>query len=487
MNIVLQFDNFFNENIDFSLVSSMVGDTSTNIHEKLFLDIFTKLDDDFFSSNVWKENYTCNGFVSRTIITPFCKLTFKRRYYMNKNKDLHDNFYYVDRTLNLPIRKHLTNEALALVFNMAIEVNSSYASKNAIPNVIISKQTVSNYQKNMTTIYDGSPVVEDSITPITEDIDVIYIEADEAHCNLQNEVSIDDSRDELKTHFACPIRTKHKNIINKLVLTHSGHNEPNLRLKRKSLANKRYFGGIHMDPTDLADNIYYSIKAQYDLSRVKYIFVSGDGANWIKSLYKALKSILRNSSISIISVLDKFHTNKALKSIFARNHSIINYIKSIFNEMTKERFVSITDAFFAFNFEHNITEDSFRQNVAYICNNIQEIKNQGHPLYNCHCAMEGQVSHILARRLTSRPAGFNEKVLQNLTQMIIFKASGNVITPDIVKLWSKDYLVHQKSKSNRIIKNWKRIYDCSVELPILNSTNTSVKTFFRQICHSKTY
>ena len=101
--------------------------------------------------------------------------------------------------------------------------------------------------------------------------------------------------------------------------------------------------------------------------------------------------------------------------------------------------------------------------------------------------MEGQVSHILARRLTSRPAGFNGKVLQNLTQMIIFKASGNVITPDIVKMWSKDYLVHQKSKSNRIIRNWKRIYDCSVELPILNSTNTSVKTFFRQICHSKTY
>ena len=343
MNIVLQFDNFFNENINFSLVSSMVGDTSTNIHEKLFLDIFTRLDDDFFSSNVWKENYTCNGFVSRTIITPFCKLTFKRRYYMNKNKDLHDNFYYVDRTLNLPIRKHLTNEALALVFNMA---------------------------------------VEDTITPITEDIDVIYIEADEAHCNLQNEVSIDVSRDELKTHFACPIRTKHKNVINKLVLTHSGHNEPNLHLKRKSLANKRYFGGIHMAPTDLADNIYYSIKTQYDLSRVKYIFVSGDGANWIKSLYKSLKSILRNSSISIISVLDKFHTNKALKSIFASNHSIINYIKSIFNEMTKERFVSITDAFYAFNFEHNITEDSFRQNVAYICNNIQETKNQGHPLYN---------------------------------------------------------------------------------------------------------
>ncbi len=419
------------------------------------------------------------------IITPQGQITFKRRYYMNKNKSLHDNFYYLDRRLELPTRKHLTNEALTLIFNMAIEVNFSYAAKNAIPNLHISKQTVSNYQRNMTTISDGVPVVEDEITPVTEDIDVIYIEANEAHCNLQNEVSVDDSRDELKTHSKCPIKTKRKNIIDKLVLTHSGHNEPDLPLKRKSLANKRYFGGIHMDLAVLADNIYYSINAQYDLSKIKYIFVSGDGANWIKSLSKNLGSILRNSQISIIPILDKFHTNKALKSIFGNKNFDINCIKNIFNEMTKERFQTISDAFYAFNSNDNIKEDTFNQNVAYICNNIQEIKNQNHPFYKRHCAMEGQVSHVLARRLTSRPAGFNEKVLQNLTQMIIFKASGNTITPDIVKKWSEKYLTYQKPKYKHIVKGLKRIYECNVELPILNSTNTNIKSFFSNFVTQK--
>lgn len=487
MNIIQHFDQTINKNITFSLLTSLIENVSSNIQETLFFEAIKKLDDSFFDGNSWKQNYTCNGFVKRTIITPFCIITFKRRYYMNKNKSLHDNFYYVDQQLEIPTRKHLTNEALALIFNMAADVNSSYASKHAIPTVTISKQTVSNYQKRMNILQDNVPVYEDDTVSSTNEFDVVYIEADEAHCNLQHEVSIDDSRDELKTHKRDHRKVQSKNIINKLVLVHNGHKYPTLHLKRKELNNKHYFGGIHMPTTDLSDNTLDYMYKHYDLSKVKYVFVSGDGAAWIKSLSKTLYESLRSYDLSVIPVLDKFHTNKYLNSIFNFNSEVIKYVKDNFENMTAKRFRKIADAFFTFQLKRNISEVSFLEKVSYICNNVQEIKNQKHPAYKCPCAMEGQISQVLARRLTSRPMGFCEPVLQNLTQMIIYKANGNVITPDIVKEWNKSYSTYTKPKNIRFTKSYKCDYNWNVALPIMNSTNTNIKSFFRKISNQKFY
>lgn len=458
---------------------------SANIHEKLFLEAIKSIDNSFFESGIWKNEYNCNGFVSRTIITPFCEITFRRRYYMNKNRSLHDNFYFVDRQLGIPSYKHLTNEALAVIFNVAVEVNSSYASKHAIPNVVISKQTVSNYQKNMNTISDSIPTIPDDIYHVDENIDIIYVEADEAHCNLQQFVSVNDSSDEIKFHHRSTIKVHSKNVINKLVLTHSGHKYPDLHLKRKELNNKRYFGGIHIDTSVLADNVFDSIHSQYDLNKVKYVFVSGDGAFWIKSLAKNLSTTLRSYNLQVISVLDKFHTNKYLRTIFSSDNDVINYVKNNFSSMTTDRFKNISNAYFAFKNNNTSSEKYFLNCVNYICNNLKEINNQKHPFYKFHCAMEGQISHILAKRLTSRPGGFSEKVLQNLTQMIIRKSNGLEITPDVVKCWSKEYLTYQNHKYIHPSKNWKPIYNSDVDMPILNSTNTNLKRAFYEICHPK--
>ena len=257
---------------------------------------------------------------------------------MNKNRSLHDNFYFVDQKLGIPTRKHLTNEALAVIFTVAAMVNSSYASIHAIPGVTISKQTVSNYQKRMNTLIGGEPTVEQEYDDVEKEIDVIYIEADEAHCNLQNEVSIDDSSDEIKTTTKSKKKVKKNNIINKLSLVHSGHKNPDLLLKRHELDNKYYFGGIHMPPTNIADNISLHIYKNYDLKKVKYIFVSGDGANWIKSLYRELKKIFESYNIQVINVLDKYHFKKCISSIFNHDNFILKSIQKNIDSLTANDF-----------------------------------------------------------------------------------------------------------------------------------------------------
>lgn len=489
MNSIQHFFENCNGNIDFSSITSHVQEQKENFEKREMLKIIKKLDDDFFKSGVWKEEYKCNGFVSRTIITPFGELTFKRRYYMNKNKSLQNNFYYVDSILKLPKRKLITNEALTLIINVCTDINSSYAASNAIPTVIISKQTVSNYLKKLNTIKKGITTVEDKIIPVKETVEVVYVEADEAHCNLQHNPVIIDSSSEIKTHESCEIRTKPKNIINKLVVTHSGPKEPESRLKRKVLANKRYNGGIHM-PTDvLADNVCNSILNQYNIKKVKYIFVSGDGANWIKSLYRNIKNFFKAYNIETIFVLDKFHLNKYLKKIFANNAKAIKEVKDNFKTMTKDKFSKI--AFDYFN-SSDYKDDKKKEKdiinaVKYICNNITGIKNQKHEFYKSHCSMEGQISHVLARRLTSRPMGFCETNLQNITQMLIFSRNGNKITTDVVKKWTEDFMVTGTRKYTTFVKKYEAQYTCNAGLPALNSTNTNLKNLLTKICHGKTY
>ena len=489
MNIITNFDLSFNQNINFSSLTEDIKNLTTNINLKLLQKAIKKIDNDFFSSGCWKKTYSCNGFAKRTIITPFGLLTFKRRYYMNKNTDKHDNFYYVDNQLQIPARKHLTNEALALIFNVACEVNSSYASSHAIPGVIISKQTISNYQKNMITIVDDVPVVNAEINTNDESFDTIYIEADEAHCNLQSVVSIDDSSDEIKTSKLNKKIEGNKNIIDKLVLVHNGHNEPDLHLKKKSLANKRYFGGIHISSSSLADNICDYLTSSYELNNVKRIFVSGDGARWIKSLSTHISNFFSPlyKNITIVPVLDKFHMYKYLMSIFGGSRQIVKYFKDHISNITAERFKRMTDAYFAFCESRNISEASFNDKVDYIINNLSLIKNQLDPLYNCPAAMEGHISHVYAKRLTSRPSGFSEKVLQNLTQMIIHKANGAMITAETVKKWSKDYLSFKPKKYVRLNKHFAPVYYCNAGLPAMNSTNTNLKNSLRYIISKKAY
>lgn len=198
MNIVTRIENKINQIENFSDLTSVAQFASDEIVTTIFLETIKSVDDEFFSAGSWRELYTSNGFVWRHIITPLGKISFKRRYYMPKDKNQHDNFYYVDKTLEIPPYKRISKEALAHILNMAVEVNGSYAGKYAINGVRISKQTVSNYIRSQNIMVDNLPVIDDIEEGKPLEFDVIYIEADEAHVNLQKDSKTNNS-DEIKT------------------------------------------------------------------------------------------------------------------------------------------------------------------------------------------------------------------------------------------------------------------------------------------------
>ena len=73
-------------------------------------------------------------------------------------------------------------------------------------------------------------------------------------------------------------------------------------------------------------------------------------------------------------------------------------------------------------------EQKMKEHMNYIINNLEGIKNQKHPLYKCHCSMEGHVNQAFARYITSSPYGFSEQGLDNKLKLLVYHANKHELT-----------------------------------------------------------
>lgn len=81
--------------------------------------------------------------------------------------------------------------------------------------------------------------------------------------------------------------------------------------KRIELKNKKHFGGIYKNKIDdLWEEVMTYIENTYDTEYLEKVYISGDGANWIKT---GLEWIVKS-----IYVLDEFHMKKAVNGIVGR-------------------------------------------------------------------------------------------------------------------------------------------------------------------------
>lgn len=222
--------------------------------------------------------------------------------------------------MSLKSYQRVTDEAEYEIIKYSMHSNMTQASKYAIPNIILSRSWVSKLLKKL----NGSihrEIKRSIITPKT-----LYIEMDEIHANLQ-----------VGGNHICPCAIVHEGHINKLT-------------KRKVLKNVTYFATAKGKYKDLWNEIYNFIDKRYDIDKIEYIFISGDGASGIKDFEDAFPNA--------IFVLDKFHCKKYLKKIFKdttvlnfaleylRNNDVTDFNTLVNYELNKEdaNIKSITEA-----------------------------------------------------------------------------------------------------------------------------------------------
>ena len=343
----------------------------------------------------------------------------------------------------------MTLAAEVSLINNALDNGYSWSANNSIPNYIISRQTISVKIKEMNYNYVENVVKKD--TP-----QVIYIEADEVHANLQSK------------------KPGTKNRIVPVILTHEGHKE--LFVKKKELKEQHYVASSILKTDKLWNEAYKYLDKKYDLNKNPTIFISGDGGHWIKGYDIAFPNA--------IYVLDPFHYfNKKLAYIFKKDSLLTSIADSYLrNKMIKE-FKLLVNAQIE---QYPDQKKDMIKVQNFLIDNIEGIINQHHPLYKCPCSMEGHISNKYAKFITSRPHSYSEEGLENIVQLLTMKANKIKLTEEIYCNFKTGISTYKKlnlQKYNNSFRNQSnKLTDNSYKYNInhyVDNTNFNLKDNYR--------
>lgn len=391
----------------------------------------------------------------RKIITIFGEVDFMRRYYLDRETSA--RVYLLDEYFKIAPKERLLENVETRLIEEAIETNYEKAGKVAAYKTEISKQTIMNKISELNINIEETKPVQKKI------VDSIYCIADEDHVHLQKG-GIEEPR--LIVVYDSIIRNG----------------------KRAKLCNKKHFGGVYKSRIDdLWEEVITYIEDNYDLEKVKNIFILGDGANWIKT---GLDWIPRS-----INVLDKFHLMKAVNGIVGKESKDNSEEKAEYKRRIYRSFYEL-DFNKTKEIVYEILAEEMEENVRirkekllrYILNNKQGITNLYKYQKELHgCSAEGHISHLYSARLSSRPLGWKTINVNNVSKLRLIKADNREIRE----------VVHNKRKVIEF-KEIEKIRHCAkekmkesinfkpVSIPAMEFGTTEQRKFFKQLLSYKT-
>ncbi len=388
--LIEKLSNDFNEKFNTKFNVFELEETIKNIGDDfttaLLVTFLEYLDTSFMLTDNRKEKYYVKEKLEKSILTKIGWITFKYRIYIDKKTN--ERYAFLREVLHLKPYQRITDEAEYEIIKYAKENNMSQASRHTIRNTQISRSAVSKKIRSL----KGS--VNPEIRRVDNTPKVLFIEMDEIHANLQTN----------KNHI-CPC-----------AIVHEGYKET--FTKRKALKNVKNFASAELSYRELWEVIYDYVDKKYDLDKVEYLFISGDGASGIKGF----SAVFPDG----IFVLDPYHyRGKALRSIFKTNQKLINIADQYLRENKIDDFKTLVQyqiKLFPEQKETMITTQN------YILSNLEGIKNQKHPMYTCPCSMESHVSNRYARYITSVPYAFSLQGLENKLKLLVLNADNYSLT-----------------------------------------------------------
>lgn len=387
-NILSSINTYINRSLRYSnskiSLSDLLSTTNKVVMDSIIKNVILtleKLDENYFNSHQRKDLYYPKGTYSRTIITLFGEVTFKRRAYVDKNGKNH--FYYLDSLLNISPRvvfdNDVINELLFLAgkhtsYSIIGQILGQFIFKNDFStdkDKYISRATIANYIKrsDINTVF---PLKQNKVKDI-------FIELDEHYVSIQK-----------PKNSPYPVRKQ--------------------MVKAAKIYSYRINNGyidrfIILDELEniskFRDRIYEYVYRTYDLDHVENIYILGDGANWIK----ATRYIFDTTKTHY--ALDKFHAMQALQRITTYSNMDEYELAKQFIESDNHTSFKLWLESFSEKFPGR--KEIIEERSKYILENwvpLQRLLKT-----NASCSMEGCISHSLANIFTSRPKGFSKTIL----------------------------------------------------------------------------
>lgn len=340
----------------------------------------------------------------KTILTRLGEITYFRTYYCSKKDNKYT--YLTDNIFGVEAHERIDKGLEAKVIELASEVSYSSSGKKAC-DTEISSQTVMNKVRNL------SEIKVEKIPKEKKQIEYLYVEADEDHVALQT--------------GGC--------AMPKVVYVHEGIN---IKGKRNMLVEPYYVSCLKAKPETIWEEVHEHIKNNYDIDKIKRIYLSGDGANWIKTGL----DIIPKSRF----VLDRYHMNKYVLKACANNKEYRSKLWTCLNLCDKERLEIIIKELYDKTDSENKKKELI-EIKKYLLNNWAGIEIQAYEAGRViGCSAEGHVSHILSARLSSRPLGWSREGIENMARLRAFiKNGGNVY--EFIKWQQKDKEIAKIGKS----------------------------------------
>lgn len=380
------FSGINNVNNYISLISSF-DDALCSCFREAFIKLIDEIDSCYRKSLDRKRKYHVKDYCSRTILTIFGEITYSRTFY--KSKLSGKSFCYVDRLLGLRKYDFFDPYIKAEILDYVSDNNYSDTA-NHINSLIGNRISIVQKQKYLSRQSVRNVIIKEKLSkPKIKHLnsaEALYIIADEKWIPTQN--------------------NNKKKVMQKSIVVFDGFN---IHGKRKALNNKMTFSGRNEE--FIYDSIDY-IENAYDLSKVKYFYMLGDGATWIKQL-KYYFNFYPN--IQIIQGLDHFHFKQALWRIYPKEDiykCLVDYILS----NKKDDFERLITEIIGLNIER---KEKINEYKKYIINNWDNILNIYR--YNLSCPMESQISHTFASYFTSRPKAYNKNMINKLIKLRLLK------------------------------------------------------------------
>ena len=346
------------------------------------MDSFVK--SDFRRKQNW---YVHEKEAPNTLATIFGEVRYRRTYYRHKTET--EYRYLSDDLMGIASYDKMDVSLKAKLIEEAIDTPYARSGIKAAETLEISSQSVMNAIRELGPVSNS----EVKISRSKETPKTLYIEADEDHAALQ------------AGGCAEP----------RLVYVHEGRTQAGK--DQWKLQNVRYFGGMYKESEDLWNEVANYIDQAYEYDQIEKIYLSGDGASWIKSG----AAIVNKSTF----VLDRYHLNKAVKVAGAHienaEREIWKAIRKGDKDYLKVVFETILDAT-----EAETKAQSVKEAKAYIVNHWENIKHHYSNDYSGYSA-EGHISHIYSDRLSSRPLGWSREGVDQMARLRVFAANGGNI------------------------------------------------------------
>lgn len=413
---ILSAETLFYENPkDFNSLETSVK-TSTESFAAAFLGaVLTGLDEGIFNSDWRNDKYSVQRRDKRTIISSVGDITFDCTYYRGIGK--YKGFsHLVEDVIGLERNERFTEAAEVAMLCEALKTSYFEASKILPSKQKITKTTV------MNKIHSIAEEIPDTIYKERRNVPYLFIEADEDHVAEQ--------------HGKTDNTDKNKSFISKLIYIYEFKKESSVK-GRYELVNKYYFSGIYPGINGnrmLWEKVSRFIDNNYNSEGIKRIFISGDGAPWIKSGTSYIdKSVF---------CADKYHLMQYINTAACQIDGKKEDIKSDLWHMLHSRNKSAKRQFDIYTQEMLLSAkkpDKVETLRAYVLGNWAAIRRTlNNELIN-GCSAESHVSHVLSDRLSSRPMGWSQTGADRMSKLRCYeKNNGQAKIIELVKYSRKE-------------------------------------------------